>query len=358
MPLVLYNNYVGPKEDPLTLSKLATIQQQGFSVMKTPHVGNQHPSNLLCAALGFHIDMVTNTIGERDKNFHPQLRIEGGASAPLYCGTVLTPLAAAPCGTPVEEYHMSSARRVFPRTTITTDVELLTSEPVLAERVMRKATEVVPRLWYRRVTACGQVIKDSSWSYAEAAKAVFRFTDQSAGWLVPNAISILYTAIWQSLATGRDAVYALSGPDMVKYIGGLASNLSTMYDAVRREVPQLPEVLHVYVVPVAQCKLVSHRREADAVDAVVDVLSWYERQPVEVRGQAMASICDIGIRYPEFTRPIAEARFLSHYDLVASDELYVPTWLLDAPLARVEHFMKVLDKGRTQAAHAARVALR
>lgn len=350
MPIVLYNNYVGSKADPLTLARLVAIQRQGCSVMKTPHVGNQHPSNLLCASLGFHMDMVTNTIGERDQNFHPHLRIEGRVGTELFSPTLLTPLASAPCGTPAEEYHQSSVRRVFPRTTITTDAELLLSETGLAEKVMRRATSVVSQLWYRKVTGGGVVMKAASpLCFSAIADDVFRFSNPSSGWLVPNKINIIYTSVWQSLATGRNKVYALSGPDMVGYIGGLRDKLSAMYDAVRKEVLDLPEVLHIYVVPVAQCKLVSHRISVDAINAVVDVLKWYERQPTEVRSQAIVSVKEIGAQYPVFTQPIAQASFLCQYDLVDSDELYIPEWLIDTPLSRVEYFMSVLDKGREQA---------
>ena len=318
--------------------------------MKTPHVGNQHPSNLLCAALGFHLDMVTFTQGARDTNFHPHLQIQDGASRSLTDPTLLTPFAQLTCGTSLEEYHQRAVRRVFNTATITTDVQLLQEEARLAETVLAASTAAVPRLWYRRVDAAGTLIREDLLEpYAKIADNIFRFSNQQAGWVVPNRISLVYTFIWQALSTGRDAVYALSGPDMVRYIGGLQSNLSQMYDAVRAQWPGLPEELHVYIVPVAQCRLVSHQRDKDGLGAVIDVLRWYYEQPAAERAQAVQSVAAVGVKCPQYTRPIERASFLSQYDLVASRDLYIPPWLLKAPLAQVANVVRLMSKARERA---------
>ena len=72
MPIVIENNC-----DSLSLNDLVALRAQGFSVLKSPHVGNQHPSNLACAALQLPLEMVTFTSPSKDVNFHPHLRIAG-----------------------------------------------------------------------------------------------------------------------------------------------------------------------------------------------------------------------------------------------------------------------------------------
>ncbi len=343
MPIKIINDFAA-----ITLAELCAKREQGYSVLKTPHVGNQHPSNLLCAALGVPLLMVSFTSGVRDKNFHPHLRIEGGVGSVLYTPETWTPFASTPCGRKAEEYHQSSVRAVFPNLSIVTDQGLMQEMPDVAEAVFVAATKTVSRLWYRTVTSDGQIEKcdNENISWEKIAQDIFRFSNLTSGFIVPNRANILFGLAWQSLSSGRDTIYHLSGPDMVGYIGKQQHSLSLMYDALRQMYLGLPEVLMVYIVPVAQCRLLSHRSRADDVDAVLDVISWYERQPAEARPQARRALEAISARYPEFSRPIQSAECLSQYDLRAADELYVPAWLLETPLSRVRAFYKVICHNR------------
>lgn len=339
MPIKIINDFTA-----ITLVELCIKREQGYSVLKTPHIGNQHPSNLLCAALGIPLDMVSFTNGERDKNFHPHLRIEGGVGTQLYAPSVWTPFATTPCGRSAEDYHQSSVQAVFPSLTITTDLGLMKQFPELAEAVFVAATRSVSRLWYRKVTEVGQVVKCEydNVSWGKIASNIFRFSDDRAGFIVPNRANILFSLAWQSLSSGRDTVYHLSGPDMVGYIGKQQHSLNLMYDALRAGYPGLPEVLTVYIVPVAQCRILSHRNRANDVDAVLDVIAWYEGLPADRRKEGRQALEVASARYPEFSQSISEAQCLSQYDLAAADELYVPSWLLETPLSRVRAFYKVM----------------
>lgn len=339
MPIKIINDFVA-----ISLAELCAKREQGYSVLKTPHIGNQHPSNLLCAALGIPLDMVSFTNGERDKNFHPHLRIEGGVGSRLYVPSVWTPFATTDCGRSAEDYHQSSVQAVFPRLTITTDLGLMKQAPELAEAVFATATKSVSRLWYRKVTEDGRVVKCEyeTVSWDKIAPNIFRFSNDKAGFIVPNRANILFGLVWQSISSGRDTIYHLSGPDMVGYIGKQQHSLDLMYDALRASYPGLPEVLTVYIVPVAQCRLLTHRNRADDVDAVLDVIAWYEGLSADRRKDGRQALEAISAQYPEFSQSIAEAQYLSQYDLTAADELYVPTWLLDTPLSRIRAFYKVM----------------
>jgi hypothetical protein len=155
MPIRLHNDYLGTKSEPFTWRDILARRQAGFSIVKTPHIGNQHPNNLLCAALGINMDMVTFTSGEKDKNFHPHVRIEAGQQRKLYGAATYTPFATVYNGESSEDYHQSAVRRVFPGTFVTTDAQLIMSESTLAEKVFRRASAVTRDLWYRKVSADG-----------------------------------------------------------------------------------------------------------------------------------------------------------------------------------------------------------
>ncbi len=338
MPLHLNNNHLGTKEKPWTWQTILALRDAGFSVMKTPHIGNQHPSNLLCAALGIHMDMVTFTQGEKDRNFHPHLRIAGGTASQLYEASVYTPFAVVTDGQSAEDFHQRSVQERFAGTMVTTDIELLHQELEVSVRVLEAATRSLPGLWYRHVDHAGMVTKVSEPALQTLLSQIFRVTSSTSGYVIPNRLHMMVTFVWQILATGRDTVYHLSGPDMVGYIGKLESGLSRMYDAIRTVVPGLPDVLTVYVIPVAQSRFVTHRSRRDTLDALLETIGWYENQDVATRAEATSVVKRAGGQYPEFGRSISHGDFLSQYDLHNSADLYVPDWLLTTPLGRVKRF--------------------
>ncbi|MFM2424180.1 MAG: hypothetical protein RLZZ70_571 [Candidatus Parcubacteria bacterium] len=342
MPLILKNNYLGTRDEPWTWQTLLQVRNVGYSVMKTPHIGNQHPSNLLCAALGIHMDMVTFTQGEKDLNFHPHLRIAGGIARQLYEASIYTPFAVVTDGQSAEDYHQRSVRERFVGTLVTTDIELLHQELEVSVRVLEASTKSLPGLWYRHVDSTGVVTRVTEPPVETLLPNIFRVTSATSGFVIPNRLHMMVTFIWQILSTGRDTVYHLSGPDMVGYIGKLESGLSRMYDAIRTVVPGLPDVLTVYVVPVAQSRFVTHITRRDSLEALLDTIAWYERQDVTKRAEATSVVKNAGGLYPEFGRSISRGDFLSQYDLVSVADLYVPDWLLTTPLSRVKRFAELV----------------
>jgi len=261
MPLQIENNY-----DQVSLMNLAALREQGYSVVKSPHVGNQHPCNLVCAALGIPLEMVSFTQGVRDKNFHPHVRIQNGQSVSLYDSDTWTQFATTPGGQTATEYHQSAMQQVFSGTEIMTDMERMRLYPALAAAVLQ-ATNIKRNqsVWYRRVSAEGQVTKRSAGqlSQADLESNVFQFSNDLSGWVIPNKVHIIFSMVYQALSSGRDVVYHLSGPQMVHYIDGLREELSLLYDLVRHRIPDLPFTLRLRVVPVATARFVAVAARAE-----------------------------------------------------------------------------------------------
>ncbi|MCB0483238.1 MAG: hypothetical protein KDC37_01610, partial [Flavobacteriales bacterium] len=63
----------------LSLHDLLRKMREGYSVVKTPHAGNFYPNNLLFAQLGIPMNIFNYNVAGKDKNFHPQYQIVGGA---------------------------------------------------------------------------------------------------------------------------------------------------------------------------------------------------------------------------------------------------------------------------------------
>lgn len=333
MPIRIENDHMS-----VSLNELVALKDSGYSVLKSPHVGNQHPSNLACAALGIGLEMVSFTIPGRDRNFHPHLRIAGGETVPLFSPSTLTQFATVPDGRSATTFHQQSVQAVFPRTEICTDMERMRSNPDLTSVVLRESNRAITQLWYRWVCSQGQLtaVKGlSCMSEAELESNVFQLTNDQSGWVTPNRVHMLFDFVWQSLSSGRDVIYHLSGPQMVGYIGGVTHSLGVMYDTVRAAYPGLPEVLTIRIVPVASCRFLTLRSRADALSAIQATVRWYEALPPEDRRYASERFAEVLAYYPEFVQPIESAATLSQYDLIAADDLLLDSWMCEVPLSRV-----------------------
>ena len=344
MPIVIENDYRNT-----SLYELQRLRSDGYSVVKTPHVGNQHPTNLLCAALGFEMQMVSFNQGKRDKNFHPHLRIEKGAGTKLCDPTLWTPFATTYCGVPLEQYHQESVRAQFPGVQVVTDQELLLQYVALAEKVLHVATHTLRNVWYRRVSEQGVVVQDKELVLPATDRLlqdVFGFSSQRSGWIVPNRIHILFAFVLQSLSSGKDLVYHLSGPQMVGYIGKQEKKLSAVYDVLRTNHPELglPEVLTVRVVPVASARLVTHRTRAAELAEVESVFLWHEKLDPSERRYAQERFAEAAAAFPEFVTTIEEGTFMSQYDLETSADVLFSQSMLRMPLTRVMALQRRLEK--------------
>lgn len=340
MPLLIENNH-----DEVSLMNLVSLRKQGYSVLKSPHVGNQHPSNLVCAALGIPLEMVSFTQGIRDVNFHPHVRIEGGCSEELYSPATWTPFAS------VEEvreismisffppplyaskvsataYHQSSVKRLFPNTEVITDMERMQMYPALAATVLHASNEVIRGMWYRRTSADGVVTKktQSCLSASALETDVFQFSNDASGWVVPNLVHIIFDLVYQTLSSGRDVVYHLSGPQMVQYVGGYTDKLELMYDSIRQYIPALPLTLKARIVPVAAARFVTVPERVEALATLAGVRD-------QLQNPAVAR--EFVTQYPEFTQSIESGTTLSQYDFKNVGDIKIDTWMLFAPLSEV-----------------------
>ena len=334
MPIEIENNYAY-----ISLNDLVQLRRDGYSVLKSPHVGNQHPSNLVCAALGIPLEMVSFTQGSRDVNFHPHMRIKDGRAASLYEPNCWTPFAALPCGTSAVDAHQASVKRVFPAVDICTDIERMHTERELAEKVLVSTNATIKQLWYRKVDACGVVQSVQNverLSDADIESSVFQFTNGGEGWIIPNRVHILFDLAYQALSSGKDTIYHLSGPQMVGYIGRIKNSLDMGYAAMRTCIPELPETLTVRIVPVSMCRFVTTQSRKHSLSVVQETVSWYEQLPKEKRKDALMRFGEVACQYPEYIEPITTGTFLSQYDLQTKNDLCIDPWMCSVPLFRVQ----------------------
>jgi len=340
MPIKIINN-----DGSLSLLELQAKMYQGYSVVRSPHIGNQHPSTLVCAALGIPLNLVTFTSGARDKNSHPHMRIASGKSTQIADPNVWTPFGVSDCGVALEEYHLQELRARFPQLQVQTDIALMNADTALAEVVLRTITTTTSRLWYRSVSATGDVTKykgEAVTNWEQIAQDIFRLSNEKSGWLIPNRALFLFESVLQSLSSGKEVIYHLSGVQMIGYIGGAERVLSKAYDALRLEMPRLPETLQINIVPVASARMITHVNNQDAYTALENSLRWYEKLAPEDRRAAKSQFTALTKLFPEFTDSIESGTFLSQYDIASVDDLLLSEWMLETPLKWVSGMYRQL----------------
>jgi hypothetical protein len=336
MPLHIQNNY-----DHVSLNDLLCMRASGYSVLRSPHVGNQHLSSLVCAALQIPLEMVSFTQGLRDQNSWPHLRIQNGKGAQLYNPCTWTQFASVSDGRTATQYHQSAVQQVFPDTEVLTDMERMQQYPALTATVLRATNQRVRGLWYRRASADGYVSKrtQSQLSDSDLETNVFQFSNAMSGWVIPNRVHIIFDLIYQALSSGRDVVYHLSGPQMVQYISNrkLQYELQLMYDAVRQCIPELPLVLKVRIVPVAGARFAGLPADASRIKAVCDTID-----SVGVENANVGWYQELAAEVPSVTMSIETGATLSQYDLQCGGDLYLDPWMLHTPLATVNLVQRTL----------------
>ena len=162
---------------------------------------------------------------------------------------------------------------------------------------------------------------------------------------MPNRVDILFDCVMQVLESGRDTIYHLSGPQMTGYIKGIERSLSKAYDCLLAELPDLPETLYLKAVPVAECRFLTHQRNAADLQEVERTIAWYEELPNEGRRYAQARFSEVARAYPSFFRSIEDGDFMSQYDITGANDLAISDWMMHTPLSRVAATHKRFAKG-------------
>lgn len=254
-------------------------------VKVTPHVGNWTPARLVLPTLGISILCVDHTIGIKDRNAHPHLLICGGA-AHVLCDhadrlTTHSHVTRAvnggkhPAGKSLAEVHIGTIRSLHPSADIVTHCEHLREHRDITLAVLEEATSVSrSATWWRRVSEDGMVMhyrsKDLPRHWREYAPRIFPLTSAREGWLIHNRISILMDVILQSRMGTESEIYHLSGPDMVRYLGGEIETISALYDHMRRRFGFVQETIAFNLVPFASFRFATRASQAQACERICE----------------------------------------------------------------------------------------
>lgn len=248
-------------------------------VRATPHVGNWTPARLVLPTLGVSVLCVDHTIGLRDKNTNPHLLIRGG-EAHAICdhpdrltthafATRRVHGSAHPVGASLSDVHVGAIRSLYPDASVVTHTEHLSANAEITLRVLEEVTRLSSGYaWWRYVTSDGTVRScrkeelPHAWEVFEPN--IFPLTSGKSGWLIHNRAAILMDIVEQSQMGEEPEIYHLSGPDMVRYLGGEMKAISRMYTHVRDRLGLRQETITINLVPFASFRFATRASQGDA----------------------------------------------------------------------------------------------
>lgn len=363
----------------LSFSALAQLRNDGFSICKSPHVGNVYPNNLVAARMGMRMIFYDRTIGRRDTNFHPHTVICGGNAEVVASEHMLTTHAVVShpsshdrftLGRRVVDCHMEAMQQAMPNADCLVYTEYLRQNADIVLRVLEAVTNARPQIWTHHVTHDGerQELCRLFGGWKDVVMfGVFGFHSDHSGALLPNVLNVLLAGIIESIQSDHRLVYHLSGPDMVKYVGGMQTQLHLLYDHVRSMAClPLPKTLMFQLVPVAGVKLATDTRYTEEVNELVD--AWLALlRGTRLRSEIMRHTSDEKAdakrckeekthemrRLQEAARradcvfyDIAEANTFTQHDMCSGQGLYVHPWAMETPISQIDHMMDVCTKLR------------
>lgn len=209
----------------LTLSDLLQKQQEGFSVMRSAHVGNARIYNQVLANAGIKMLLVDHNITGKDANYVPgSIVTQYGAEqfAPNGVLSMRTEVSCPITGTDryIDEIHQASLATAFSDAEVLTNTVYVQSNESIVSEVIDIFSVEMPELFTRYVETDQQRTGEGTGRFKVTASNMLQLQDnprKDGGILIPNDVDIISNFVVEALATGQDMQYHISGPDMINY---------------------------------------------------------------------------------------------------------------------------------------------
>lgn len=369
--------------DDLSFGDLCDLQNRGYSVVKTPHVGNFYPNNLAIGKLGFRMIMYDRNIGCVDKNFHPHTVIKNGRKHPVTSPEILMTHAYAyqgidkstlKDGDRVADGHLFALRKLFPKGKFIFYTDYLRQNRETIFEILKIVSEqnVLPDKfgWRRKVNREGFVTTfGSSVSWKEISRVgIFGLDNEQEGYLVPNILNVLICGIVEVINFGKEEIYHLSGPDMFRYIGSMFETLNRCLKLLSSLDSRYPKRISFNLIAVANMRFAVRSSRQKALDNLVlnylkipdfktkkgEFMKSLEPSVRKSHGHLFKSterklrndLIEAMENCPEVFYDIYKGDFTSQHDIL-TEGLYVPKWSLETSIKDINKaysFMEYLRK--------------
>jgi hypothetical protein len=243
-----------------SINDLVSLQERGFSVMRSAHVGNLSTYNLSLAAKGIRMLLVDHNVTGVDKNYFPEFQLSQDADTRIVDdGYVVSRIKTSDDF--LDTIHATAITDAIPVANVFTNTEYLQQNDTVAAEIVAVTLETMPELFERIVRSDGTTQKNVNAADLVAQFGVLQLQDdpraEKLAVLMPNVIDILINFVIEAVHSQRDVQYHISGPDMITYIGSLQTTLDKLYAVIRQRVSfgkQLPAQLTVQLIPASSAQ--------------------------------------------------------------------------------------------------------
>lgn len=260
--------------DTVSINDLVGLQERGFSVMRSAHVGNLSPYNLTLAASGIRMLLVDHNVTGVDKNYFPEKQLSQGSSVELASDGLVVSRVPTSTGF-LDEQHIGAMRQALPEATFFTNTEYLQTNDSVASEITALALTYKPELFERIVKADGTTAQVANGAELVDTLGILQLASdpraERPAVIMPNLLDILINFVVESLESDQQTQYHISGPDMIRYINSLQTDLQDLYQVVRNNASfgtRLPAVLTVQLVPAADARFATtspYEKDLEAV---------------------------------------------------------------------------------------------
>lgn len=376
-----------------SLNSILTAKEQGFSVIRSAHVGNQRNYNLALAASGIDMLLVDHTITAVDKNYMPEALVSDGQKF------VIAPDGQVTCRTKakekyLDELHLSSLTSVYGQTKIetnTTYLRIAELELGIVDETVRLCAKLYPELFERVVdkgSACTRFDNREASRLALSGQTLQLTSDPRVdkGVVIPNEVDILCSFVIELLRSERSTQLHISGPAMSEYLfkrnkkKGFVpvQKIQEMYDLLKEQASfgkQLPEQLTVELITGTALRFVSLQDDANTLDEVIKLAatcectltslsqerkaffsstnksSTPEREAFlgRVKQSEKACLVELGqvaLRLPDLFSGPQDVALLTQYDIAKSNPLYIPEQIRDLSMAMLADMLVYVQKAK------------
>ncbi|MCA9325179.1 hypothetical protein KDA23_03910 [Candidatus Saccharibacteria bacterium] len=383
--------------DEISLAELAVRRQEGFSVLRSAHVGNLAPYNLTIAQLGLPLLLVDHNVTGVDKNYFPELTMEqtGNTTVASEAGKLVCRATTDRVDDAwLDEFHIANLKRAIPEADVFTNTEYVRQHETIVGDVISVAAAAMPELFKRIVQPDGRTQQVLGAADMVRAFGVMQLADdpraEKSTVLIPNEVDIVANFIIETLKSERDRQYHISGPDMVVYLSDGAGKqqqktperdrVEQLFSLVSSK-PQfrniLPPVVTVDLVagtPALFATTADRQSKLDGLMASIEQAQANEVVLAEERrafftgvdrgnsqqraallahiGQRraidQAAIVDASSCLPELFVQPKRPDFVSQYDVIRGG-LYVAPQNIELPLSTLKKFRAVIKDARQKA---------
>lgn len=267
--------------DMLSINDLKGRMADGFSVIRSAHVGNLSPYNLTLADAGVPMLLVDHNVAGVDTTYFPGMELTQSSEKRIADDGSVSLRTVTREGKFLDEHHVAALNEAFPDATFFTNSEYIRRNESVAGEIAKLATVAFPNDFVRLVQPDGVTQRITDVVDLVPRLGIVQLNDnpraEEAAVLMPNMVNIMINFVVEALESEKDTQYHVSGAAMALYIQekAMKASLQSFYEIIKAKASfgsKLPDTLNVQIVPATSARFATTERYANALSDVFSEL--------------------------------------------------------------------------------------